>query len=377
MFRFIQMFVVLSVAALLYWYLWLPSSAAYYTVAEQRLTRDYIGPALLNATRQVVVTARSQGFLSEVHADRNDSVTKGQILAVLDVSELKYQYASALATKQAMDESIEEAEIELDRASLALTQAEAGKNRQMTLLQQKTITQVAFNSAESEFKQAAANVAKAKVAIKRAMAQAQSAAADLELLSTRMAETHILSPIDGVVLSRSRSAGDLLTPGAELLQLVDPTSILVSARFDETAMSSVREGQTASARFSSQPNERFTGKLIRISRQVDPETREFTADIVLDTLPLGWALGQRAMVTLSVASPSPVVAVPQYLISRADGQAGVWINHKGRALWTQISLGNVSGDKIEITQGLSVGDNVLDPNNRYNYEPVTLAKRLP
>lgn len=351
------------------WYLW-PARVEHYVVAERMIAREINGPGLMGATNQVVVTARIQAFLAEVRVDRNDEVKAGQILATLNATDLEHQLVAAQANDRAALESVREAELQRDRLAIAALTAKADLERRQTLLASNSISKAEFDLFEGTQKQAEAELARASATIERAKAQAAAAAAEVEQLQSRIAETSIRSPVDGVVVSRSRTVGDLLSPGVELMQIVDPTSLLVFARFDESAMASVWPGQTARVVFSSDPHRPYAATVSRIGRQVDQETREFTVDLKLGEVPPNWAVGQRATVTILAESPSPGIAVPQRFLARDQGRVGLWLAHDGRAYWTPVSLGYSSGSDIEITRGLAVGDEVLSPAGRFAYQAV-------
>ncbi|RWL84277.1 MAG: efflux RND transporter periplasmic adaptor subunit [Mesorhizobium sp.] len=352
------------------WYVWPADVDAY--IAEQRLlAREIAGPGLLGATNQVVVTARVQAFLAEVNVDQNDEVKSGQVLATLNATDLQFQLAAAVANDRAAAEMVHESELERDRLAIAAATAKADLERRRTLLDRKSISQSDFDLAESTQKQAQAELARAVVTIERAKAQSAKASAEVEQLRSRVAETSIRSPVDGVVVSRSRTVGDLLSPGIELMQIVDPKSLLVFARFDESAMASLHPGQTAKVTFSSNPLRSYAASIVRIGRQVDQETREFTVDLRLDQVPSTWAVGQRANVVIQAQSPAPGIAIPQHFLARDQGRVGLWVARNGRAYWAPVALGYSSGTDIEITRGLDVGDVVLNPTGRFQYQAVS------
>lgn len=353
------------------WYIW-PTDVESYVARQRLIAREIAGPGLLGATNQVVVTARIQAFLADVRVDQNDEVKSGQILATLNATDLEFQLAAAVANDRAAAETVHESELERDRLAIAAATAMADLERRRTLLDRKSISQSEFDLVESTQKQAEAELARATVTIERSKAQSAAASAEVEQLRSRLAETSIRSPVDGVVVSRSRTVGDLLSPGVELMQIVDPKSLLVFARFDESAMASLRPGQVAKVAFSSNPQRAYTASIVRIGRQVDQETREFTVDLKLDEVPATWAVGQRASVVIQAESPSPGIAIPQRFLARDQGRVGLWISHDGRAYWAPVSLGYSSGTDIEITRGLDVGDVVLGPIGRFQYQAVTI-----
>lgn len=371
MIRFILiLFAVLAAVGLFSgWYIW-PAQVESYVAQRRLIAREIAGPGLLGATNQVVVTARIQAFLADVRVDRNDEVKAGDILATLNATEIEYQLAAAVANDRAAAESVREAELERDRLVIAARTAKADLDRRKSLLASKSISQAEFDLFEGTQKQAEAALARATASIERAKAQAAAASAEVEQIRSRFGETSIRSPVNGVVVSRSRTVGDLLSPGVELMQIVDPTSLLVMARFDESAMGSLRPGQVAKVTFSSDPQRPYAASIARIGRQVDQETREFTVDLKLREVPANWAVGQRASVTIQAESPSPGIAVPQRFLARNQGRVGLWIAHDGRAYWAPVSLGYSSGTDIEITRGLKVGDVVLSPTGRFQYQAV-------
>ncbi|RTM07137.1 MAG: efflux RND transporter periplasmic adaptor subunit [Hyphomicrobiales bacterium] len=353
------------------WYIW-PTDVESYVARQRLIAREIAGPGLLGASNQVVVTARVQAFLADIRVDQNDEVKTGQILATLNATELEYQLAAAVANDRAAAEAVHESELERDRLAIAAATAQADLERRKTLLDRKSISQSEFDLVESTQKQAEAELARATVTIERSKAQSASASAEVEQLRSRVAETSIRSPVDGVVVSRSRTVGDLLSPGVELMQIVDPKSLLVFARFDESAMASLRPGQVATVEFSSNTQRPYSATIVRIGRQVDQETREFTVDLKLAEVPPTWAVGQRASVIIQAESPTPGIAVPQRFLARDQGLVGLWVSRQGRAYWAPVSLGYSSGTDIEITRGLNVGDIVLSPIGRFQYQAVTV-----
>lgn len=358
-----------------YWYV-VPTPVPYYEVKPRLMSLEINGPGLLDAINRVTVTSRIQGFLKEVLVDRNDRVKRGQVLARLESVDLENQVAAAQAEATAALRTVAEIESERDRAVAVYDKTKIELGRQNTLFRLKANSEAQVTTAEAAFKQAEADVARAGASIERAKAQALSQDANVKVLQAKLADATITSPLNGVVISRERNPGDLLLPGVSLMQLVDVDTIIVSARFDESARSAIRPGQSAKIRFASDPSRVWTGKVLRLSRQVDQETREFTIDITLDSLPDSWAMGQRVNVAVEARSPALVIGIPETLIARRDGRAGVWVDRDGRTQWTPVALGYASGSDIEIAHGLAAGDKVLLPKGRYDYQPVTLARAV-
>ena len=352
-----------------YWYVF-PAEARHYAVAEKTIAREIVAPGVLTANRQVMITARTLGFLSAINVDRNDLVKKGQILAVLESAELQHQLSAAEANLRAAGDMIKEAEVERDRAAQALQTAQQDYDRQRQLFQKSTISAASFDTATASLQNSKALALKASAVVEQARAKTEAAKADVAALAVRLSESEIRSPIDGVIVSRNKTIGDLLAPGAELFEVVDPASIVVSARLDESTIAMVKPGQAARVSFSALDGVALEGSVLRVGREVDPETREYAAEISLTALPASWAIGQRATATVVAESGKPGIAIPQKLLARQDGRPGVYVLEDGRARWRQVELGYVNGTDIEVRKG-------LDPEGRFDWQRIREEKAAP
>ena len=333
------------------------------------------GPGLLDATNRVTVTARSQGRLTLVAAQRNDIVRRGQVLAELDVADVRNQLAAARADAEAADQGVEVARSVAAKAEAERERLVRDNDRRGRLSASGVVSRVEVETLQSQLRQAEAELAAALTSITRAESLRRSAAATEQAILVRVEEGSIRSPLDGVVVSRERNVGDIVLPGAQILQLVEPASIIVSARFDESTMGVLLAGQPARVSFVSAPRREYAGRLLRIGRLVDEETREFTVEVALDELPEHWALGQRGTVAVQTEVESSRPFVPQHFVRREDGRAGLWFLEGTRARWRPVRLGFTSGPLVEVLEGASHGDVVLEPFGRYEYQPV--MPRLP
>ena len=178
---------------------------------------------------------------------------------------------------------------------------------------------------------------------------------------------------DGLGLIRGlRSVGDVVTAGSPILRLVDPQSLVLAARFDESVMAQVAPGQTAELRYVSFPDRVFHGTVLRIGRSVDTTTREFTVDVTPAEPPPHWAIGQRAMVVLATSTAPAVITVPQDALAPRGGRTGLWVAEGGhRARWRPVQLGAAADGRIEVPEGLREGEVVLcRPRGLYAFKPV-------
>lgn len=349
----------------------LPSSVSAYVVTREPAAVEMAGPGILDATNKVVITSRIPGFLNSIHVDRNDSVAAGQILAELDARDIHSQLEGALADVEAAKSAVAEAKGNRAKAKAQLDKAKSDLRRRSGL-SAGVVSAVEIENLEINARQAQAEYERSSAVEQGAVARVAVATAQVGVLLHKKDEAQIRSPLHGIVVSRDRSVGDLLGAGAQLFQIVDPRSIVIATRLDESIMSLIEPGQSARVRFTSDASQTIDAKVLRVSRVVDPETREFIVELMPDGLPRNWALGQRAHVAITSFLPPRIAIIPLAFVARHDGRAGVWRPVAGRATWTPVELGNASGSYVQVLQGITPGDLILEPQGRYRFEAVAI-----
>lgn len=337
------------------------------TMKPVDLTIELTGPGTLDATRTSLVSSRLQGVIATMRVDRNDQVSQGDVIAEIVTDDLKSELGASLASADAARRAVDLAIADREHADAVLANARQNFDRKKMLLEKTIASQESYDTAVATLRQAEADLNRSQAAIEQAKAQEASAAATAEVQRVKLDEGTIRAPFEGVVVSRDHYVGDTLTPGSEIIQLVDTASIILSARFDESSISRLSPGQKAVIRFNGGgKGSSIKATVLRIGRQVDTETREFSADLRPNTLPPSWALGQRATTTIEIDTRKGVLAVPVNAIERRQGKPGVWIVDRGRAYWIAITLGDTGGPFVEVVQGLEPGDVILsEPHDAY------------
>ena len=162
-------------------------------------------------------------------------------------------------------------------------------------------------------------------------------------------------------MRRQRDAGDVAVPGSPILTLISTKELWISAWVDETEMSRLKVDQPARVVFRSEPDREFSGKVIRLGREADRETREFVVDVRVLELPSNWAVGQRADVYIETERKPDVTILPPAFVVWRDNAAGVFINTNGSAEWRPLVLGLRRHDLVEVVRGVEPGEFVVMP----------------
>jgi len=338
-----------------------PRTAEQFVVVRGPLNVELRGPGTLDATRKATVSARVQGRITEIAVDRNDSIAKGDLIARIASDDLARQLDAAAAAHDAAMRTVLGADADKVRSEATLANAQASLQRKSTLLAQGWATQADYDAALAAQRQSEADLTHAAAAVAGAKAQENSAAATVQMNRAELEEAIVRAPFAGIVTSRDRNLGDFVTPGASIVQLVDPSSVVLTARFDESAVASVQPGQKVRLKFMAEPDRAIMGRVLRLSRNVDTETREFTVDVAPDALPTNWAIGQRGAAIITVATHDALTVASRNIVRRGDN-AGVWLVVDGRASWRPVQLGQAGQERVEVKGGITDDDVVLSPD---------------
>ena len=242
----------------------------------------------LSAVTTVQIGTQVSGKIVALHADFNDRVKKGQLIAQID------PVLSQLAVQDA------QAGLEKSQAELEQTRREYERNQ--TLFERKVLTEIDFNTARYNFNVAQANVKSAQV--------------DLDRARQNLAYTNIYAPIDGVVVERDVDVGQTVAASLSAPQLFlvanDLSQMQILASVDESDIGAIHEGQSARFTVQAYPNETFTGsvKQVRLQSKTTENVVNYTV-VVSVSNPNGKLLpGMTATIDFLTGSAKGVLLVP-------------------------------------------------------------------
>ncbi len=330
------------------WWMWSakPGAPAYTAVPVRRgnLATTISATGKVQAVTTVQVGTQVSGTVSELHADFNDHVKAGQIIARLDPSQIEAQLqqskasltaaAAAVATVRSNGESqaasVLAAKANVDRAASVLLDADRGFKHTKALVEAEVTPARQLETAEATLAQAVAQKAQAdaqynqtvaqaqasKSQLEQSLAQATQAKAAVEVAEVNLQRTIIRAPIDGVVVARNVDVGQTVAASlqAPTLFLIaqDLTKMQVLADVDEADVGQLSTDSKVSFTVDAFPNETFQGRIsqIRLSPNVVQNVVTYTAVISVDNPKLQLRPGMTATVTATVAEKRDVLVVP-------------------------------------------------------------------
>lgn len=343
-----------------------PIEVRAHLVRRGEITSEVMGTGTFEARTKVIISPRISGRLAEVLVDQGDRVVAGQLLVRLDDEDLTQQVRIAESTIELSKASRGRFKADRDQAESVLIQARSEYERALQLAKSNSISQSETDKAREALDVATAGVARADAAMIEAEQQILLAERSLAFHQAQLADGKMLAPFDGLIIERYRDPGAIAVPGTSVLSMVSTDELWIAAWVDETAMASLSEGQPARVIFRSEPATAYAGRVARLGRQADRETREFVVEVSVLDLPKNWAVGQRAEVYIQTDTRPDAVLVPQEFVLKQDGVAGVYVLRDGRATWQPLDIGLVSRESVEAVKGLREGDELVVPRGSGN-----------
>jgi len=141
--------------------------------------------------------------------------------------------------------------------------------------------------------------------------------------------------------------------------LISTQELWIRAWVDETDLAKLSPGQASRIVFRSEPDHPYPGKVARLGRETDRETRQFVVDVEVNALPVNWSVGQRAEVYIQTVRKTDVVVVPLRFLLRNKDRIGLYLVDGGQASWRPLNIGVRGREAVEVLGGLAPGDTVI------------------
>jgi len=289
------------------------------------------GMGNLDAINIYNITAQTGGKITSLLVDDGDYIKKGELLLTVDSSDLEIQLEIAdtnvkksLLEKDALNNELVNLQAKLELASKTF-------NRISKLASNDYSSKAELDNATSSLKSLQATVSGTYSRIKSATLSIKVAQENKNTIIEKIAKTKIYAPVDGKVIAKYAEKAQFINPNNIILKIVDPKTLVVSAKFDERISSNIRKGQLSTIKLRSDFNNAIEGKVERISSMSDKVTLEREIKISFSIIPKRFFINEQAQITISIDNLSNVVKIPNTVITNYNGDMGVWVNSRNKA----------------------------------------------
>lgn len=331
------------------------------------ITRGINATGTVNPELTIIVGTYVSGVIQELTCDYNTQVKRGQICARIDGR--PYQ---SIVDQAKANLAVARAQLEKDKASLAY--AKVAFERLATLVETKAVSKDAYDSANSEYRQAQAQITFDEATIQQRQAVLDAAQVNLDY-------TKIISPVDGTVVSRNVTIGQTVAASFQtptlFLIATDLTRMQVDANVSESDIGGVRQGHKATFTVDAYPKRIFEGTVTQVRQSPQTVQNVVTYDVVVSVTNSDLALkpGLTAATRILVDQRSNVLRVPNQALRyvptgsaiRDSAQPRIWVLRDKTPTPVQVVTGLDDDEFTEIAQGdLKAGDKVIVAEVRGN-----------
>ncbi len=318
---------------------------------EETVTNSKAGT--VKARRRTKMSPEVGGRVAFISARAGDRIRKGQVLLRINDADLK-------ASLELAEHDLATARSSAQEACLAAELAERDYQRSFGLKEDRIVSTEMLDRLESQ-----RDIARARCAASRAAIERSQAAIDLARANLK--KTALLAPFDGVVADLRTEVGEWASPSPPgmalppVYDLIDPTSIYVSAPLDEVDAGKLRVGLPARVTLDPYPGRSFGGRVTRVAPYVlDVEQQNRTLEVEIDFDDAGFARsllpGTSADVEIILKAVHEVLRIPSYALLEGDR---VLLFDQGRLVERPVKTGLHNWEYGEVTEGLRKDDLVV------------------
>jgi HlyD family secretion protein len=348
------------------------------------LAKSVVATGKIEPITKVEVKSKASGIVKKLLVDYGEPVKKGQVLAELDKEEIQARVNQQRASLEAAQANARAAEADLqhakvDAAGPDVPMLKRAYDRAQQMIKAGVISTSQLDDAQKNYEMAAnkqdlgkANEIVARAKVRQAQAQVSQSRALLEQTDEEYRNSTIISPIDGLVLSRNVEVGDavssILIVGSSatlIMTLGDTREVYVKGKVDESDISKVYLGQPARIKVESYKDRNFSGKITKISPMGAEKDNVTTFEVRVS---IDNSKGElKAMMTANaeilLEEHKNVLMVPEgALIYDKERKASLEIpdpNARNGRKKLAVNVGISNGSKTELLSGLQEGNQVI------------------
>jgi HlyD family secretion protein len=354
------------------------------TVQKETILRTVTAEAILFPLQQAAITPKISAPVKAFYIKRGSHVRKGQLLAVLENSDLaaaaqenkgSYDQAQAVyetTTVSDLPQEVQKAQLDAQAAKELFAAQQKIYTSRQELFQQgamprKELDQagVDLTNARNQYEIAQKHLDSLiqvgkKQALKSAAGQLESAKGKYLGSAAQLSYSEIRSPIDGVVADRPLYPGEMAAAGSPLLTVMDTSQVIARAHIPQPESALLKVGDKASIIVPGEENP-VEGKITVISPALDPNST--TVEIWVQAKNSEQRLKPGTSVRLSMLAqtiPNALVIPAAALLTAQDGATSVMqVSADNRAHQKDVKVGVRQGGDVQLIEGLQAGDHVV------------------
>lgn len=317
-------------------------------LSKGAITEKVTASGIINPISTINIGTQVSGTISEIYVDYNSPVQKDQVLAQIDPS----LFEATVAQRQAALD-IAKAEVQVVKNDIIYYKKHLDRIKKLNTSRYSADKEL--ESAQRDYDNSVAQLALKEAQVKQAEASLNSAKIDLNY-------TKIVSPVEGIVVSKEVEVGQTVAASFQTPTLFnvaeDLTKMQIEASVVEADIAKVKEGQTVEFSVDSYPDETFYGIVTQVRNEAINTSNVVTYEVIIeiDNRELKLKPGMTANVEIITSEKKDVLLVPNQALRfyMEDGNGGSSKRYKDKGLWLM---------KDGRPQRITIKTGVSDDNN--------------
>ena len=304
-------------------------------VKEQLLTFPVRTSGRLTAKTESKLSFKTGGIIQKIYVDEGQSVKEGQLLAILNLSEI---------------------EPRARQAELALQKAERDYERAKNLYKDSVATLEQFQDAGTALDLARTNA---------------------EIAKFNLDYSEIRAPLDGKILKRVSESNEIVGPGQPIFLFASTASAwIVRVNLTDKDIVNIRLNDSATIQFDAYPGESFQGRISETGSSADPYTGTYEVEIILREQPESLVSGFIVKVSIYPSKTAQrMIRIPPGAMQEGNGlSADVWLVRDDIPVKQTVEVYAITDDGIIVSKGLMEGDEVIVEGGEYVREGVSIER---
>jgi membrane fusion protein, multidrug efflux system len=274
---------------------------------------------------------RVGGKIKQRLANVGDTVSQGQKLAVLEMTDFALNVQNSRAQLAAAQADVDKANIDLKRAK--------------ELLEKNTVSKDFYESALNRYNVSQAHLKQSKAA--------------LNIVENQATYAELQADFNGVILETLAESGQVVNIGQPIFKMARPEETELSVQIPEQRLNEITPHAEIQISLLTAPQQVYRGKIREIAPQADPLTRTYPAKISVLNPDGGLQWGKSATVTF-LQTPMQIISLPLGALVKQNHQTAVWvIDSEGKTKFTPVQVGEFLDGKVAILNGLQAGQWVV------------------
>jgi RND family efflux transporter MFP subunit len=358
-------------------------------------SNELVLPATTQAIQEIIVSARTSGYVRRWLIGIGQPVKAGQLMAEIDVPETNQLLREAQQETAEANQNVSQGKAELAQAQAVLEQSEASLkqartnlelarvnlDRSKTLAAQGVVSrqdtddkQAIFDARQADVEAAQAAIRSHQAAVK---AQQSTIEARISTTSARQAQAQrfadlqsfqkVVAPFDGIVTARYIEVGTLITPSGGtaaapgLYRVSRLDTIRVFVNVPQAFAPSVNAGLETEVIVKELAPRKYTGKVIGTTHSIDTASRTMLAEIRVPNADHQFLPGMYAQVKFALPTVKHSVLIPAgALVVNAAGTQVILVRADQTIHYQPVEIGRDFGKEVEIVAGLEASESIIN-----------------